>query len=286
MNKKSLYILFILGSLLLSSCSYFNTKETKTPVAKVGNAYLYEEDLPEMNTETKAKEDSLIAVKKYIDKWALTNLLLDKAKFNLPKEKQTEFTEMAEQYRIQLYINAYKDALVEKNLNREILADSILNYYEKNKENFRLKENLLKLRYLVIQSDLKDVDVIKSKFSSFTNEDIEYLQAKNLEFKSQMLNDSVWVRFADVKSQMRNIASNLDAITERDTASTLVFKDSIFSYFIYIKQMKKANEIPPISYLKPTIQQILENKKKLELNKQIEKDIINDAIQNNEYKTY
>jgi hypothetical protein len=50
--------------------------------------------------------------------------------------------------------------------------------------------------------------------------------------------------------------------------------------------MLTPNQVPPITYLKPTIKQILENKRKLELNKQLEKDILNDAIQNNDFKTY
>jgi hypothetical protein len=222
----------------------------------------------------------------FIDKWALKNLLLEKAKFNLPKEKQEEFNLMAEQYRIQLYINAYKDALIEKNTPAVLTEEEIFAYYDEKKQNFKLKENLLKLRYLVIKTDLNDVDKIKSKFSSFSKVDQEYLQNKALEFKMLMLNDSVWVRLLDVQKKLPSIQENFTSHINNGVEGYTVFQDSIFTYFIYVTEMLTPNEVPPISYLKPTIEQILENKRKLEINIQLEKDILNDAIQNNDFKTY
>ncbi|WP_188459295.1 peptidyl-prolyl cis-trans isomerase [Psychroflexus planctonicus] len=286
MNRKSVHIFLILGSFFLMSCSYFQKSDNRKPLAKAGNAYLYEEDLPNFSTEINSKEDSIASVKRFVEKWALKNLLLDKAKFNLTKEKQEEFNEMAEQYRVQLYINAYKDALIEKNLNYTTSEEDILAYYEEKKQNFKLKEKLLKLRYLVMKTDLKDVDKIKSRFNSFTIEDQEYLRAKSLEFKLHMLNDSVWVRFEDVQRQLPSIQEEFSKKIDNEIQKTLSFQDSIFTYFIHVNEILSPNEVPPISYLKPTIEQILENKRKLELNKQLEKDIIDDAIQNNDFKTF
>lgn len=286
MNRSFASFILIFSSFLILGCSYFQQTENRQPLAKAGNAYLYAEDLPVFSAEAKSKEDSSASAQRFIDKWALKNLLLDKAKFNLPKEQQEDFDQMAEQYRIQLYINAYKDALIEKNLTESLTEEEIESYYEEKKQNFKLKENLVQLRYLAIKSDLKDVDKIKSRFFSFTKEDQEYLQNKSLEFKIHMLNDSVWVRLADVKKQLPSVQEELNANFESGLQKPLIFKDSVFSYFVIVKDKLVPNQVPPISYLKPTIQQILENKKKLEYNKQLEKEILNDAIQNNDFKTY
>ena len=46
------------------------------------------------------------------------------------------------------------------------------------------------------------------------------------------------------------------------------------------------NEIAPLEYVKPTINQIVINKRKLELIKQLEKDITKDAIKNKKFEIY
>lgn len=287
MNKLTVYFYLICIAFFLVSCSYFKQTETKQALAKAGDVYLYAEDIPATVLESKTKEDSIAKMNQFINKWALKNLLLKKAKFNLPEEQQQDFDQMAEQYRIQLYINAYKDALIEKNISSSFTEEEILTYYEEKKQNFKLKESLLKLRYLVLKSDLQDVEKIKSKFFDFTEDNQEYLRSKRLEFKMLMLNDSVWVRMADVQKQLPSVQEELSRyVNENELQKSAVFQDSIFTYLVHVSDMLTPNEVPPITYLKPTIQQILENKRKLELNKQLEKDILNDATQNNDFKTY
>lgn len=254
-------------------------------IAKAGNAYLYVDDLPAMPPNT-ASDDSVIKTNLFIEKWALKNVLLEKALFNLPQAQQEEFNAMAEQYRVQLYINAYRDALVDKNLSASFTEEEILAYYEENKANFKLKETLLKLRYLVVKSNLIDIDEIKAKFSSYSPEDMEYIQNKSLEYKMIMLNDSVWVRKVDVQKQFTTIEEEFTNYALRENNKTAVFQDTTYTYLVHVMDVLKTNEIPPISYLKPTIVQILENKRKLELNKELEKEILNDAIQNDDYILY
>ena len=286
--NKPLYLIFnFVIATAFFSCNLFETKKTEDAIAKVGTQYLLKEDLPKFENIARDKEDSIISTKRYIDQWALKQIMLNKAKFNLPEQQQLKFDEMANQYRDQLYINAYKDALVEKNFQLNIDEDSIQAYYNANKNNFKLKEVLLKARYVTLQTDLQDVDEIKSKFESFTTEDQEFLENKRLEFKNYNLNDSVWIRWVDFKKKLEPIKTELDNYVDSNRfQKTKTFTDSLYTYFIYITEVKKTNEVPPLTYLKPTIQQILENKKKLDLNKQLEKEIINDAIKNNEYKIY
>ncbi|MGB2088473.1 MAG: hypothetical protein ACPHVL_07500, partial [Psychroflexus salarius] len=55
---------------------------------------------------------------------------------------------------------------------------------------------------------------------------------------------------------------------------------------IYLKNKLSRNDQAPLSYIKPTIRQILLNKKKLQVSQQIQQELKNDAIQNNEFKIY
>lgn len=286
MKSKLTYFIFFSGLFFIISCSYFQKAENQKVIAKAGNAVLYENDIPKQLYAQASSQDSLANINQFIEKWALQKLLLENAKFNLPQKKQLEFDQMAKDYQIQLYINAYKDALIEKNLSTTFDEDSIQAYYDANKENFKLKEELLKLRYVIFRNDLQDADEIKDKFFSYTENDREFLENKMLEFKLMMLNDSVWIRALDIKRQMPNIQDDFVKYMNLATFQPTVLQDSLFNYLMHIEHKLNTNDVPPLSYLKPTIIQILENKKKLELNKQLEKNILNDATQNDDFKIY
>jgi hypothetical protein len=48
----------------------------------------------------------------------------------------------------------------------------------------------------------------------------------------------------------------------------------------------EVNDIAPLSYVKPSLEQILKIRKKQEFLKQIERDIIDEAIKNKELEIY
>ena len=50
--------------------------------------------------------------------------------------------------------------------------------------------------------------------------------------------------------------------------------------------MINRNQISPFEYLKPTLQQVILNRRKLELIKKFEKEIIEDAIKNKDYEIF
>jgi hypothetical protein len=57
-------------------------------------------------------------------------------------------------------------------------------------------------------------------------------------------------------------------------------------YLVKIIEVIDKNEISPYVYLKPTLQQVILNRRKLELIKKFEKEITDDAIKNNQYEIY
>ena len=53
-----------------------------------------------------------------------------------------------------------------------------------------------------------------------------------------------------------------------------------------INDVRLQNDYAPLEFVMPTIKQIVINKRKLELIKQLEKDITKDAIKNNQFEIY
>ena len=57
-------------------------------------------------------------------------------------------------------------------------------------------------------------------------------------------------------------------------------------YLVKITNVIDKNQIGPFEYLKPTLKEVILNKRKLELIKKFEKDITNDAIKDQKYEIY
>ena len=63
-------------------------------------------------------------------------------------------------------------------------------------------------------------------------------------------------------------------------------QDSLGVYLVKIEAVLKTNDIAPLSYVKPTIEQIVLNKRKQEILKKIEKEITIDAIKNKNFELF
>ena len=63
-------------------------------------------------------------------------------------------------------------------------------------------------------------------------------------------------------------------------------EDSLGVYLVAVKNILQKNETAPLSEVTNRIKQIILHKRKLELIREIEKTLINDAIQNKNFKEY
>lgn len=286
MIKKSFYIIFIL--LIFTSCEYlgFNKHNPEDDVvASVNNVELYRKDLRKLLPLNISKEDSLILVKNVINNWAKHQLLLKNAEDNLTKESSKEYSDLVSNYRESLLINGYKERLIKQQLDTLITDVEIEEYYLINKDNFRLNEELLKIKYLHLGNEIYDKSATIKLFKSKDIEDTEKLESQYLSFKDYSFNDSTWVRLNDIMLKKTIFSQNLKDKLLKKT-KFIQKEDSLGLYLVAVKDVLYRNDIAPLSYIKNTIKQMILHKRKLELIRDIEKTIINDAIQNKSFKEY
>ena len=118
----------------------------------------------------------------------------------------------------------------------------------------------------------------------FNNEDVIALEAISLQFKDANLNDSTWVKKEALLKQLPVIRNNESRLLKKAAFSQL--EDSLGVYLLKIEAVLFANEIAPLQYIKPTIKEIILNKRTLDLSKELEKDITKDAIKNKNFEVY
>ena len=283
MQIKKYIILLLL--VVVTSCDFFKETDERVPVARVNDSYLYQEDIKNLVSEGASKEDSILVIQNFINRWATQQLFMDGALLNLSETKQAAFNKLVEQYKNDLYTKAYIEALVKKNLDTAVTKDEAEAYYEKNKEVFKLNEELIKLRYVHVDENIIDFQNIKTKFQRFNDEDKKQLDSIAIQFKSYSLNDSIWVKVSQVINKIPAVTvENKEELLKK--SNFIQLKDSLGVYLMQINAVLLRQDTAPLEYVKPTINQIVINKRKLELIRQLEKDITKDAIKNKQFEIY
>jgi hypothetical protein len=254
---------------------------TSEIVAIVNTEKLYKQDLINILPEDISIEDSVILVKSFINNWAIKQILLQKAEDNNSLEEVDEIAVLVKDYRESLLINNYKEILIKQQLDTVIKEEEIVDFYSKNKENFKLNEELVKIKYLHFDKKVINKNELVKLFASEKMDDLEKLEKQQLSFKYFQFNDSVWTQLDKVLLKLPFSKENM-----LKKSKLLQKQDSLGLYLATIKKVLVRNETAPLSYIKPTIKQMILHRRKIELIRDIEKILVRDATKNNNFKVY
>ena len=279
------WITIFLLSTVVVSCDYFKAPKKPKAIARVGESYLFQDDIVDLVPKGTSKKDSIAIVKSFIDRWATQKLLFEAAQRNIGKDKVSEFSALIDQYKVDLYTKDYIESLVIRQIDTVVTEVQIEAYYAKNKQYFKNSSELVKLRYINLVKENPKFAKIKSKFSSFTKKDRKELEQLAVQFKSYAFNDSIWVDINQVYEKIPFI--NLEN-KQKYISSGINFQypDSTTVWLVKVNNVLPKDSPTPLEFLKPTIKQIIINNRKLDLINTIEKEITNDAIKDNKYEIY
>lgn len=282
---RSLFI--FLSITILFSCQLFKGDSDKKVIARVHDVFLYEDDLADFSIPLGLTEkDSVSILVEHIDYWAVKQLLLHEAKKNITQKTQIEYNKLVEDYKIDLFTSAFKNAYVQKKMNTLISSEEISEYYKKYKENFLLKEELLNVRYIVLPLKYKDFRATKKAFIRFKEDDINELRKIKLAFKSSILdNNDKWITYDSLTIDLPSIKK----IRKKNILFNdkyLEYADKNGKYLVNVNKVKLPGSIAPLDYVEETIKQIILNKRKIALKKQLEKEIKEDALQTKDYQVF
>jgi hypothetical protein len=277
------YLLALMVCLLASSCKN-DSADDRQPLARVGDAYLYFEDIEAILPQGLASEDSTAHVQSLIYNWGKEQLLLSKAKFNLP-EKQQDIEKLVEDYRNDLLKFAFKKAYVNQNLDTVISEAAVEAYYKENSHNFELRENILQCSYFVIPDKAPILNDIKKKFRSNKPADWDEVRQYAASFSSvASFDDTTWIGFdelnrifpLEVINQVDFLRRNTHVIAENDGVLL----------FLRIEDYKIRESVSPLQYVSQTIRNILLNQRKMELIQKMEKKLVEDAYDKKNFEIF
>ena len=270
----------------LSSCGkFFEKQEDQEPLARVGDDYLYRSDVVPLLGKNISKEDSVSFVTNYINNWASKKLLLDKAEINLSEEKLAEFNELVTNYRKDLYTRAYKEALVAQGSDSIVTTEQLQEFYNTEKNNFRLKEKLVQLRFVQLPNGFLNKEEVIKKLKRFKADDIEYLDSIGVQFKKLNFNDSIWIPVDRIIAEIPPLTTK----NEKEYLKKSQFfelEDAKGVYLTKVTNVRKPRDVAPLSYITPTIKQVLLSRRRLNYIRKLETEIIDEAIKDKEFEVY
>ena len=264
---------------VLYSCS--EKEQVEGAVARVNDRYLMKEEIESLMPENQTAQDSLLFRNNYINAWATRELLYEKALINVRSEDK-EIEDLVEDYRRELLIDRYKRAVLQQDLDTVLTDEDLDEYYENNKNVYRLNEDLLQLRLIHFSVEINEKKEIERLFSSNSNEDLELLEERELEFFALSLNDSMWVSKTQAEARFPLLKEQKSLKKDQFIKK----EDSLGVYLVAIKDVLHRNDIAPKSYVIPTIRQMILHNRKLELMNEIEKTLVMDAINNKQFEQY
>ena len=273
--------LFIFTTLLLTSCSNISDNNSNDLIARAGENFLYKNQLPSFSSE----QDSILRYLNYIETWAKEKILYDLSLTNLSQSKKNDLDLLVEKYKVDLYINSYKDLIVNSRIDSIVTDQEIESFYNMNIDNFKLNENLLKYRYLKVPSDNINISRIRRYIQRLNESDREFLDSLNFQFADLKINDTMW--FTE-----REVISSIEFINQKNKSNYMrinrlyELEDDQYTNYFIVKDLLKSGNIPPLSYLYDRIKSNIINQRKLNLIQNINKEILNDALKSSKYEVF
>ena len=276
---KPIYLIILL---LVCSCD-LPTNEESNAVARVGEDFLFVSDIEDQIGPNGS--DSIQITRRTINEWAEELLYLKKAEINLSSREKKGLEELVSTYRNDLYVKTYKDKAIQSQLDSIVEKEEIESYFEQNKLNFKTNKDLLRGRYVRVRNENYNLRSIRKSIRRFNEDDKVFLDSIALQFTTYSLNDSIWIQASQFFNRLPSISERrYKNFLKNDTFFEL--QDSLEVYLVVVEEVVLRNDLAPLDYVAPTLNQILINKRKLELMRQLDREIIEEGLLQNIYEVY
>ena len=292
-NMRSWLIsLFGVIFLMLSSCELIQMKEDLSPddelpdpIARAGDQFLYPDDLEGIATASGSKEDSTERTKRCINSWVRKQILIQEAATKIEFD-EAEIERKILDYKFSLMGYEYQSFYINQNLNKQVSDEEIAQYYELNIDNFVLKQNIVRGRFVKLPIGAPKIEKVKALISSKNQENLEELNSYALSFAATyQLNDAVWMVVDEVikYSPLAEIPNKIQFLQRNKYMET---EDAQFKYFLKVEEYRISDNVSPLEFVREDIKNIIINKRKVQLAQKLEEDLYEKAKTNKEFELF
>ena len=290
-NRKGIFFVFLLflaAWVVTESGCHPKTDTGKAPLARVGNTYLYVNDIKGLTPKGVSPRDSIQFCRSYINKWVHTQLLLQQAEKNLPEEK-LNFQKRLEEYKNALIIYQYENEYVRQNMDTLVTDQQIDDYYHNHLKDFQLKENIVKVIYAIINRKREDAPQLNRVFwgmfhlsDSLLLDSLENYAPVMAETYSTDTNN--WIPFNRLLRYIPIETYNQTLYLKNHRVIRIMDEDKI--YFVKFVNFKIKDQTSPEELETRFIKEIILNKRKTEMIRRLRKEIFDQALKQKKFEIY
>lgn len=240
---------------LLAGCDYFQKSSKEVVVAECYGKYLYESDLQGIVPEGVGTMDSIQRVSTFIDSWVRRQLLIHQAENNLDKEALNLDKQM-EEYRNSLVIYAYESQLIDQKLDTIVNDDEIAEYYEQNKEDFQLRNTMVRVAYVILDEDCKQ----KADFKKLLNNP-DTLMLQNIDIQAtyyavkSYVDVDQWMRLDELTNIVPIQISNAESFLKKN--KFVSFDVNGYTYMVRFVDYLLEESTSPIDMVRDNIKSVI-----------------------------
>lgn len=247
------------------------------PVAEVGDAVLSRATLMSAIPVTSSAADSAVYADDYIRSWVYRQVLLQKAEQYLTSETE-DIDAQVDEYRSSLVIETYQNKLVEQKFVSNVKQSDVEDYYERMKQNFILREPIIKGMYAVLPiqgRELKDFLKLLTRMDEESSLKVEeYLFNHTKQYKTFF--DS-WSSYASIRKFFPQEALPDDPRTAANSPYMIFEKDGQ-SFILKVTSAINAGGQAPLDFVKGDITNILISQQKLEFLSSANRELYDQAM--------
>lgn len=288
-RSSGVFIILLSGS-LLSGCDWIKLKkdegegsEARQPVARVNTAFLYKDELNGIVAPEVSPGDSASLVEGYINSWIRKQLLIQEAARKIDID-EAELERKILDYRYSIIAYEYQSFYIKQNLDTMISRSEIETYYIDNKDNFILKQNIVRATFIKVPVNAPRTEKIKNLIFSSREEDKNELKSYCLSFSTAYhISDSLWMVFDELvkKSPLMEIPNKIQFLQHTPYYET---SDDNYLYFLKVDEYRITDNVSPLDFVDDEIRNIMLNKRKVELARKLEDNVYQQAQEKNEFE--
>ncbi len=251
-------------------------------IVQYGEHFLTDRDIRLILPQDISKEDSAKLVNTYIEEWVKKKAIVDKAETNIDELTLKEIDNKIIEYRQDLLINAYNNYLIEKNIKDSVSDKEIRDYFDKHKESFPLSKDIVRYRSVTVNKS--DESRAERLFNSGRDEDFDELMKIVLTAGTPYHDrDSIWYS-ADVLQGQLHQLNELDNYSQLMNRRRIKMANDSTVTMVRILNLKLKGSEAPYEFVKPTIKNLILNKRKLNLLGDLQNQLYKEAINKNQIK--
>ena len=273
----------LLLTVLLLVCGCSHRGDSSPIVASVFDHELHRSDLDGLVAPGISPDDSVAIVTNYVEQWIRQTVILAKAEKNI----KDNFDRQLQTYKNSLLTYAYEQKIVSQLLDTNISETQITQYYDEHRDDFHLKNAIVKAVYVTAPSKSAALPKLKKIISKSSFGDHDIIELEETATRSGLkgyYDADTWMPFYTLQTAIPITTYNESLYLKQNR--TIILNDNETTYMARIVDYKVSDDTAPIETQTDNIRSILLNQRKLEILNRLQNDLLEEAERSDNVKRY